>query len=331
MMIVRATEPESCDSANNASRDDTVLWCWPAGRWEWHRAGAWVWGRWSVAMLGTGLGIAVGAGMMTNAYLLREDTASAGAMLFGASTGLLIGAVLVLAPASILYAMGCLFVPRLVLTGQDIRVESHVPWRRSRTVPRSEVLATVIYEGDGTVVLVNNSGSMLRVRHVRKAAAFAEALGAPALAWPVRKQNKTSEILTGAEMACFFTLTFAGCVAALILVNIVAPQWFGYFLRVCIALVTGPVLGIFLATTPVLAIGRHFVTRESLDEFLRWNLDRARWLGRKSAGWDIFATGTRIAIRILRITPPPPLEPELRHGATLGLAAALAAREGSAS
>lgn len=320
--------------ADSPARDDAVLWRWPAGPWEWLGAGAWVWGKLSITLLSVALGIAVGAGTLLNAYLQYQDLAGVGAVLMDAGLGLLIGATLVLAPAAVLYAFGFLRVPRLTLTARDIRVESCLPWRRAQTVPRSEIRAAVVYEGDGAVDLMGDGGALLRVRHVTKAAAFAEALAAPTLAWPVREPAKAVEWLTGAVAACFFVLLFVALTVALILINIIAGASIGFLPRVLGALAGGTIMALLLmplAPIPVLAIGRRFVSPRTLDEFIARGIDLARWQGRSPPRWirpDIaFAAGTRFAIRILRITPPPPLQPELRHGATPELAAALALAE----
>lgn len=171
-------------SENSHEREDAVLWRWPAGSWEWLRAGTWVWGKSSVALLSVALGIAVVTGVMVNAYLTRDDFADAGAVLTDAGLGMLVGVMFVLAPAAVLYAVGYPRVPRLTLTARDVRVESGLPWRRAITVPRSEIRAAVVYEGDGTVILLGDDGDLLRLRHVGKAAAFAEALGWPRRPWP---------------------------------------------------------------------------------------------------------------------------------------------------
>lgn len=311
---------------DSLARGDAVLWRWPAGPWEWLRAGKWVWDKASISLLSVALGIAVGTGMLFNAYLYRHDLAGVGTVLMDAGLGVVVGATLVLAPAAVLYAFGYLRVPRLTLTARDLRVESCLPWRRAKIVPRSEIRATVIYEGDGAVVLMGNSGELLHVRHVGKAPAFAEALAAPTLAWPVRKPAKAVGWLPAAHIASICIFQFAAVIAALILINIIAGESIGYLPRMLGSLVGGTIIGVLLAPIPVLAIGRFFASSRTLDEFIASGIDLAGWQGRSWIWPDIaFAASTRLAIRILRIAPPPPLQPELRHGATPEMAAAMLA------
>ena len=314
--------------ADSLARGDAVLWRWPAGPWEWLRAGAWAWNsRWLAALLapliGLALVIVLAAGFMGGAATLREGADDA--LL---QTGLVLLVVIVFAgaPPALALAFGCLRVQQLTLTAGEVRMTTRFPWRREKTVPRSDIRSVVIYEGDGTVVLLAGEGELLRARHVTKAAAFAEALAAPTLAWPVRKQDKANKWLSGAEAACFIVLQFALCVVTLILISIFAGASIGFLPLVFGSMAGGTIMGVLLAPIPVLAIGRRFVSPRTLDEFIARGIELARWQGRRWIWPDIaFAAGTRLAIRILRIAPPPPLQPELRHGATPGLAAALAA------
>ena len=323
---------------DSLAREDAILWRWPAGPWEWLRAGTFVWGAGKVALLGIGLGIAIGSAIIVKAYVSRNDLPDLDAILVGAGSSVFIGTTLVLAPAAVLYAMGYRRVPRLTLTAHDVRVEFGLPWRRAKTVLRSEVHAAVVYEGDGTVALWGENGKLMRLHHVGKAAAFAEALAVPTLAWTPRKPPMAVHWLTMAQMVFIAFIPFAAAPATLVLINLVAPEWVPYAPRIFGGLagaVLGGIAAGLLAPIPVLAIGRLFASPQTVDEFIVGLIDFQRLQGRGASrmAWPdkTFAAGARLAMRILRIDPPPPLQPELRHGATPEMAAAMAAREGSSS
>ena len=323
--------------ADSLVREDAILWRWPAGPREWLRAGTFTWGARGVALLGIALGIAIGSGI-TTAYLSRDDLPDLDAVFLGAGLSAIVGTTLVLAPAAVLYAMGYRRVPRLTLTAHDVRVEFGLPWRRAKTVLRSEVHAAVVYEGDGTVALWGENGELMRLHHVGKSAAFAAALAVPTLAWTLRKPSIAVQWLTTAQMVFIAFIPFVAAVATLVLINVVAPEWVPYLPRIFGGLagaVLGGIAAGLLAPIPVLAIGRLFVTPQTLDEFIAGLIDFARLQGRGAfrVAWPdkAFSAGARLAMRILKIDPPPPLQPELRHGATPELTAALAARENAAT
>jgi hypothetical protein len=324
--------------ADSLAREDAILWRWPAGPWEWLRAGALLWGASKVVLLGIGLGIAIGAGITVKAYLSRNDLPDLDAILMGAGVSLFVGITLVLAPAAVLYASGYLRVPRLTLTARAVRVEFGLPWRRVKTLPRSEIHAAVVYEGDGTVALRGETGELMRLHHVGEVAAFAEALAVPTLAWTLRKPSMAVQWLTTAQMVFMAVIPFVAAVATLVLINVVAPEWVPYLPRIFGGLagaVLGGIAAGLLAPIPVLAIGRLFVTPQTLDEFIAGLIDFARLQGRGASriAWPdkTFAAGAHLAMRILRIDPPLPLQPELRHGATPEMAVGMAAWNGSSS
>ena len=76
--------------------------------------------------------------------------------------------------------------PRITLTAGEVRIDAGFLRRRETTLPRSDIRSAVIYDGDGTVVLLGGEGELLRIHHVGEATTFAETLGVPTVAWPIR-------------------------------------------------------------------------------------------------------------------------------------------------
>lgn len=262
------------------ARDDAVLWRWPAGPWEWLRAGAWVWGAGAITLVSIFVGASAGMAFLVGNYLRQQYLAEAGTVLIQGGLVLLVGLAFTSVPVALLFAYGYIRVPRLTLTARDFRVESRLPWRRAKTVPRSEIRAAVVYEGDGVVFLMGDGRELLHVRHVGTATAFADALAAPTLTWPVRKPAKAVEWLTTAHMASVGLLPLVAMAVTLILINMIVGGSIGYFPRVLGSLVGGTIMGGLLAPVPVLAIGRHFVSTRTLDDFVARGIDLVRWQGR---------------------------------------------------
>jgi hypothetical protein len=317
------------DGASPA-REDAVLWRSPTCAREWLRAAWRAWSRSIVAVLGVGVGIAVGSGYTMTYYLQQSDPVSqtvepaSDLVAYGLATLFLV--ILVGAPALAMTLIGALFVPRLTLTANEFRAAPRFPWRRLTIVPRTEIRSVEIFEGGGAIVLRGDTGEILRARQIERPAAFAETLAVPTVAWPAREPSRPAVWLGAGAGVTVLVSWFVAMAAYLVFLNIIGNGALGFLTVTLAALLAGTITAPPLALSLVLAAGRRFASPATLEEFTWMLRDNGPWQGFDAKGGWIhkpLSAYMRLAARIAGIVPPPPLQPELRHGMTPEMAAAI--------
>jgi hypothetical protein len=229
-------------------------------------------------------------------------------------------------------------VSRIILTDSEIRHAIGFPWPRHETIPRADVRSVVVYEGDGTVLLLGGAGELLRARHLAGAADFAEALGTPTVAWPVRSSGDPhlwmfylAFWLAVATVPMFFVAVYPGAflgIGAILLLDRIADLsgsgagFLAAFLLISpIALLTfglASILALFLS----IAAGRFLFRAETMNDLLHsLSGDCAHWSGCP----DLTPTARRPrpagrytlwCARIVGAELPPDPAPDLRGGMT---------------
>ena len=318
--------------ANSAAREDEVLWQSPTGAREWLRAGWSGWTASSIALIAVAMGMGIGAFYIT---LMAFEASAPGVSPLRIGLILLAALVFLCAVLAAFCGIGCLFTSHLALTAGGVRMAVGFPRRREKTIAQSDIRSAVIHEGDGTIILRGDGGELLRARHVTRPIEFAEALGAPTVAWPARKPSKAVERLQGAFIFAWIPSVFAMlilCMLAMVGVYRVVfdpPPDQGVHIVWAVApiFIIAQILAVPLALTLVLAVGRRFVLSGTFDDFIWMFRDSSQWHGHIPSRWNLrdrfVAASTRIAVRIAGIVPPPPLQPELRHGMTPEMAAVI--------
>jgi hypothetical protein len=243
-----------------------------------------------------------------------------------------------------LFYLGYNRVSRVAVTDGEIRHAIGYPWPRYQTVRRSDVRAAVVHEGDGTVVLLGEAGALLRTRHMAGAAAFAEALGAPTVAWPVRVGGDPGlwsiylALWTAvAIVPAFFLAVYPGALLGAGLLKTYIAGFSGSDIGpLAIILVTMPVVlltfGLAMAMALFLGVaaGRFLFKLETLHGFIRAMCRTPHWDGfapppRPGRRRRPAPCYTAWCARLVGIPPPPEPRPDLRHGATPEMAAAVLA------
>lgn len=313
-------------------REDELLWRSPTSAREWLRAGCWVWGSSNIALTATAVGMAIGVFYMT---LMAMEASDAGVSPLKIGLILLAAIIFVGVAFAALCGIGSLFVLRLTLTAHEVRMAIRCPWRREKTVARSNIRSAVIYEGAGTVILLGDGGELLRTHHVTRSAAFAEGLAAPTVAWPARKPSKALERMQGGFIfACILSIfaTLILCMLAMVgiyrvVLDPLPDQGVHIVWAIVPIFVVAQIMAVPLALLLVLAVGRRFVSPGTLDDFVWMFRDHSQWHGQVPSRWNLrdsfVSSCIRLAARIARIPPPPPLQPELRHGMTPEMAAVI--------
>lgn len=321
---------------NVAAREDAVLWQWPKGAREWLRAGCWVWRSRSMLLMAVVLGIYLGGFLLVFSGAIMVLGGADFAVL--AASALLI-VILIGVPAIMLTGFGCLMVSRLTIARDEVRLASRIPWRRVEAVARSDIRSVEIHEGDGAIALYGDAGEMLSASHVAKSADFAAVLDMPTLAWPRHRSSKVADLLLLLSCVAWSVLTIVAMMAVSLSAHRLyeiaigpIPQQGLHFSVIIFVYVAGMIIATPLTLSLVTIIGRFFVPRSSLAEFILFLLHNKRWHGdtpaRRSLIDRFLSASIRLATSVARIPLPPPLKPELRHGMTPEMAAeALATAE----
>lgn len=312
-------------------REDEALWRSPTGAREWLRAGCWVWSARSMFLVALVIGIFIGGLVLVASLafivLWGNDIAVA-------SISVLLVTVMIGAPAALLTGFGCLMVPQLTITRDEIRLVRYAPWRREKAVAKSEIRSAIIHEGDGAVTLLGDAGVLLFAHHMAKSSDFIEKLNVPAIAWFRHKSSKVAEFLFVLSALVWSVLAML----AAMLISLSAQQLYEFAIGpvpwanlpgwgVAFIYVAGMIIATPLTLILALIVGRLFISSSSQAEFILFLRDNDRWHGHTPKRWGLVgrfvSSCIRLAIRIARIPPPPPLKPELRHGMTTEMAAAI--------
>ena len=323
--------------AHSLARGDAVLWQWPTGPREWLRAGMWVWSGRSVALVWVVVGMAVSSAILSSNYLRQQVPANADAELMQMVLAILALTVLFGAPMAVMTGIGCLLVPRLTLTARTVRMATRFPWLQGKTVPQSDIRSVVIYEGDGTVVLLGEDSEILRARHVTRATAFAEALDAPTVAWPVRTGGDRrlwtlylALWLAVVSVPMFFVAMYPAAYLVYGFVFLLSHMadisgfsggaLFVFFILPLTAAIT-TILALPLALFLGVAAGRFLFKPETLHGFIHAMCRTPHWDGcappsRPGRRPRPATCYTAWCARLVGIPPPPEPRPDSRHGAT---------------
>ena len=308
-----------------------ILWRSPAGPWARWRVGR------NLANLTRGEVLVMISGGVLGLILMLK---SGGGGEAGASNSL----PLLFGVAGFAWIFGYLVfyvgynrVSSITLTDREIRHAIGFPWPRHETIRRADVRSVVVYEGDGTVVLLGEASELLRARHLAGAADFAEALGAPTVAWPVRPGGDPhlwtfylAFWLAVAAVPMFFVAVYPGAYlgsgAILMLDRITDLSGLGAGLLV--ALLMAPVAlltfgsAMFVALFLAIAAGRFLFGAETMNGLLDFlSSGSQHWGGRPDVARATRRPGltARYAARCARtvgVEPPPDPAPDLRGGMT---------------
>lgn len=334
--------------AKDPARGDAILWQWPGGPWERLRKGPATQnaGRWEIRVFILG-------GFFAVAWIM-----------FGVPDGktgseLLLPLLLTFAAAIAwifgffnLY-LGYNRVSQLTLTVDEIHHAIGFPWPRHETIARADIRSVVVYEGDGTILLLGEAGELLRTRHLAEATVFAEALDAPTVVWPVRASVDPAwwtiylALWLGVAAVPMFSVAaypgaLLGIGVLMLLSDIVdlagsnSGLLLVLFIMMPVFLLTF-VLALPLALFLAIAAGRFLFKPETLHGLLHamcgspLHADGCVPPSRTSHRPPLTARYTTWCARLVGIAPPPPLHPDLRHRMTPQAAqAAMALAEGRA-
>lgn len=249
-------------------------------------------------------------------------------------------AVLILAIAWVLgflaLYLGYNRVSQVTVTEREVGHAIGFPCPRHETVLRSDVHAAVVYEGDGTVVLLGESGPLMHARHLDGAAVFAEALGAPTVVWPARAGGDPhlwtlylAVWLAVSTVPLFFLVLYPGALLGAGVVYSIhlfadlsgpAGGTLAAMLILIIPVVMASILAIPVATFLAVGAGRYLFKTETLNGLLHALPGGSpHWGGRPdpSAGSRRKRLAARYAAwcaRVVGIEPSPDPTPDLRGG-----------------
>lgn len=336
-------------AANMApAANEEILWQSPAGAWARLAAG----GRYANLTRGEVL-VMISGGVLGLILTLMSGggRGEAGAsnllpLLFG-----VVGTVWIF--GYLVFYVGYNRVSGITLTDCEIRHAIGFPWPRHETILRADVRSVVVYEGDGTAVLLGEAGELLRTRHLAGATAFAEALGAPTVAWPSRPGGDPhlwalymAFWLGLATLPAFFVTLYVfdlfGSAFIFLHDGPVEPSETVATIAILIAIVGAFLLltfGLAMALAMFLAIaaGRFLFKREPLSGLLHtMSGGPLHWGGRpdwaRTAGRPrLTARYTLWCARIVGIAAPADPVPDLRAGMAREMSrTALALAEGTA-
>lgn len=318
-------------AANIAPASEEILWRSPAGAWARWRAGR------NFANLTRGEVLVMISGGVLGLILtlMSGGGGEAGAsnllpLLFG-----VVGIVWIF--GYLVFYVGYNRVSGITLTDCEIRHAIGFPWPRHEAVPRADIRSVVVYEGDGTVVLLGAAGELLRTRHLAGAAEFAEVLGAPTVAWPVRPGGDPhlwtfymAFWLAVAAVPMFFVAVYPGAflgIGTILLLDRIADLS-GSGAGLLVALLMAPVAlltfgsAMFVALFLSVAAGRFLFGAETMNGLLHsLSGGSPHWGGRPDLAQATRRPGlttryTTWCARIVGVEPPPDPVPDLRSGMT---------------